>query len=147
MITVAGYKLDVERRYDAERNLWVAERGGRRVRIGYDPLGAETTGDIVAVSFAPVGARLARGDTLATVEAAKFVGPLAVPVGGTVVAINEDVLAAPGRINADPFGAWLAELGDVNRGDLEALLSGEAAVSAWFAASVERFRREGAIAE
>ncbi len=147
MLTVAGYELDVDRRYDAGTNLWVAEQRGGTVRMGYDPLGAETTGDIVAISFTPIGTRLARGDTLATVEAAKFVGPLAAPVSGTVVAINEDVLAAPGRINADPLGAWLAELGDVEPDDLEALLSGTAAISAWFAGAVERFRREGAIAE
>ncbi len=147
MLAVAGYELDASRRYQPETNLWVAERGGGRVRIGYDPLGAETTGDIVAISFAPVGSRLVRGDTFATVEAAKFVGPLAAPVGGTLVAINADVVQAPGRVNVDPLGTWLAELGDVDDVDLDALLTDEASISVWFADAVQRFRREGALAE
>jgi glycine cleavage system H protein len=147
MLNVAGYELDASRRYDPDTNLWVAEQRGERVRIGYDPLGAETTGDIVAISFVPVGTRLSRGDPLATVEAAKFVGPLAAPVSGTLLAVNDGLLAAPGQINADPFGAWLVELGELDRSDLERLLAGEEAISSWFADAVERFRREGAIAE
>jgi glycine cleavage system H protein len=145
--TVAGYELAANRRYDPDTNLWLAESGGGHVRVGFDPLGAETTGDIVAVAFVPVGTNLTSGETLATVEAAKFVGPLATPVGGTVLAVNDDVVAAPGSINADPLGTWLVELGDVDESDLERLLSGEQVVAPWFAAAVERFRREGAIAE
>lgn len=147
MFTVAGYELAADRRYDPDTNLWVSDHSERRVRIGYDPLGAETAGDIVAISFPAIGTKLERGETLATVEAAKFVGPLPTPVGGTLLAINDRALAAPGSINADPLGVWLAELGDTQQGDLVRLLSGEAAVTTWFAGAVERFRREGAIAE
>jgi glycine cleavage system H protein len=147
MFTVAGYELAEDRRFDPETNLWVAEREDGRVRVGFDPLGAETTGDIVAVSFVPVGTRLAGGESLATVEAAKFVGPLAAPVGGMVLATNDDVLVAPGSINLDPLGVWLVELGEVAGEDLDLLLFGKEAVATWFEAAVERFRREGALAE
>jgi glycine cleavage system H protein len=143
MLTVAGYELDPDRRYDPDTNLWVAAGGS----IGYDPLGAETTGDIVAISFAPVGTHVARGETLATVEAAKFVGPLSAPVAGTIAAVNDEVLAAPGRINADPLGVWLVELSGIEPADLDRLVSGADAITAWFEAAVERFRSEGALAE
>jgi glycine cleavage system H protein len=147
MFTVAGYELAEDRRYDPNTNLWVQERGEGRARVGFDPLGAETTGDIVAVSFVPAGTRVARGEPLATVEAAKFVGPLASPVGGTVTATNDDVHSAPGSVNADPLGAWLVELDDVDGADLDRLLNRADEVTAWFAGAVERFRREGAIFE
>lgn len=147
IFTVAGYELDAGRRYDPDTNLWVAELVPARVRVGFDPLGAETAGDIVAVSFPAAGVRIARGEPLATVEAAKFVGPVASPVAGTVAAVNDEALAAPVRINADPLGVWLVELADVEAGDLERLLQGEDHISAWFQAAVERFRREGAIAQ
>ena len=147
MFTVAGYELAADRSYDPATNLWVAELGHGTVRVGFDPLGAETTGDIVAISFAPAGTRLSRGESLATVEAAKFVGPLPTPVGGTVIAVNHEVAAAPGVVNADPLGSWLVELEGVERFELERLLRGEGEVATWFASAVERFRREGAIAE
>jgi glycine cleavage system H protein len=147
MLTVAGYELDAERSYDPDTNLWVAPVRDDRVRVGFDPLGAETTGDIVAISFAPVGTHIARGESIATVEAAKFVGPLAAPVGGIVAAINDEIAAAPSAINADPFGSWLVELGDVEHADFAQLITGEDRVAAWFATAVDRFRREGALAE
>ncbi len=147
MIIVAGYELALDRSYDPETNLWVTAHAGGRVRIGFDPLGAETTGDIVTISFAPTGTRVRRGEPVATVEAAKFVGPLATPVSGTLVAVNDAVAATPGVVNADPLGSWLVELDDVDTAELDALLSDEQAIATWFAAAVERFRREGAIAE
>lgn len=147
MFTVAGYTLDPDLAYDPETNLWVAALGDGRVRVGYDPLGAETTGDVVAIAFAAEGARLRRGEVLATVEAAKFVGPLLAPVGGVVAAANPNVLAWPGTVNADPLGIWLVELHDIEEGDLAALVHGEDAIGRWFAQAVERFRHQGAIAE
>jgi len=62
-------------------------------------------------------------------------------------ATTSSFVAAPGSINVDPFGAWLVELTDLDRADLERLLCGEQAVGTWFASAVERFRRQGAIAE
>lgn len=147
MLTVGGYELDPALNYERDSNLWVAELGGDRVRIGYDPLGAEAAGDVVAISFAPLGTRLARGDALATVEAAKFVGPLAAPVGGCLVAVNEAVLRAPGAVGVDPFGAWLAELDGVPSRDLDELVSGEPAIAAWFTQALARLRADGVVAQ
>lgn len=144
--TVAGYELACDRAYDPDTNLWVQERGDR-VRIGLDPLGAETAGDIVAVSFPAGGVRVARGEPLATIEAAKFVGPLAAPVAGTVAAANDQALTAPSAINLDPLGVWLVELEGVDPADLDRLLRDEERIASWFEAAVERFRREGAISE
>lgn len=147
MFTVAGYELDPTRRYDAERNLWVGELGAGRVRIGLDPLGAQTAGDIVAISFAPLGAELGVGETFATIEAAKFVGPLHAPVSGIVAAISDRALREPGAINANPLGVWLVELAGVQAAELDLLLSGEAALRPWFEQALERLRREGVLAE
>jgi glycine cleavage system H protein len=147
MFTVAGYELADDRYYDPDTNLWIADRRTRGVQIGLDPLGAEIMGDIVAISFAEIGACLERGDAFATLEAAKFVGPIIAPVRGTLVATNDDATSAPGGINADPLETWLVTFEDVEPAEFERLLSGEPAVAPWFAAAVEKFRREGAIAE
>jgi glycine cleavage system H protein len=147
MLTVAGYQLDPDRYYDPDYNLWLVGLDQQRVRIGLDPLGADTTGDIVAISFVPVGTRVRRGDALANIEAAKFVGPLPAPAAGVAIATSDRVLDAPGVINADPLGTWLVELGEVDPADLEHLLSGKDAISSWFADAVARFRQLGALAE
>lgn len=146
--TVAGYELSDDRRYDPDTNLWVAgEPGPQGVRIGLDPLGAEIMGDIVAVSYPEIGTCLERGDAFATLEAAKFVGPLMTPLRGTVVATNQSAIAEPGSINGDPLGTWLIALEDVDGDEFGRLLSDEGEITRWFSGAVERFRRQGAIAE
>lgn len=147
MLTVAGYELDPALGYHRDSHLWVADLGDGRARVGFDPLGAETSGDIVAVSFAQTGARLSAGDTLAIVEAAKFVGPLAAPLGGRLDAVNDAVLDTPGLINRDPFGAWMVELDEVPAVDLTCLIRGADEITTWFQDAARRFRAEGAIAE
>lgn len=144
---VQGYSLASDRLYDRDTHMWVEPRGESRVRIGFDPLGSETLGDVVQLSFEPVGAEVGRGGTGGQVEAAKFVGPLVVPVSGLIVAHNDEVLREPGLVNEDPGAHWLLELEPTDRGELSSLLCGEAEVSEWFAAEVERFRSRGAIAE
>jgi glycine cleavage system H protein len=142
---VEGYELALDRLYDPEGNLWIEPQADRRVRIGLDPLGAETTGDVVALSFPALGARVQRGGLLASVEAAKFVGPVRAPVSGRLLAVNEQLRDQPGLINSDPLGSWVVELDEVDGGELADLLADREEIVEWFAAAVARFRRQGAI--
>jgi glycine cleavage system H protein len=145
---VGGYQLRADRYYDAERHLWVElQPGPRLVRVGFDPLGRETSGDIVEVSLGEVGAHVNRGDPFGNVEAAKFVGPLQAPVSGVVRARNAQVLSRPGTLNEDPNTCWLVELEMTDSSELALLLTGEESLRTWFAAEIERFKRQGAVAE
>jgi glycine cleavage system H protein len=147
MASIAGFELDLSRRYAPAEDLWLTEMSEGVVRIGLDPLGAQSAGDLIAVSFAAVGAELAAGETFATIEAAKFVGPLRAPVAGAITAVNANAWRAPARISADPLGVWLVELRNVGQDALDALLYGEPAVRPWFESAVARARSEGVLAE
>lgn len=145
---VGGYRLRADRYYDAERHLWVElQPGSRLARVGFDPLGRETSGDIVEVSLGEVGEHLNRGDPFGNVEAAKFVGPLQAPVSGVVRGRNAQVLSRPGLINEDPNEAWLVELDMADSSELSRLLTGEDQLRTWFEAEIERFKQQGAVAE
>lgn len=146
-LEVAGYRLRAERLYDSETHLWVEPRPRTRARVGFDPLGAETCGDIVVLSFAERGSSVRRGEPFGDVEAAKFVGPLVAPVSGVVAAHNDALTDSPWLVNEEPFAHWLVELELADPGELGELLEGEERVAAWFEAEVERFRTKGAIAE
>lgn len=145
---VGGYRLRADRYYDAERHLWVElqPRSGL-VRVGFDPLGRETSGDIVEVSLGEVGERVNRGEPFGNIEAAKFVGPLQAPVSGVVCGRNAQVLSRPGVLNDDPNEAWLVELDMSDSSELSSLLTGEDQLRTWFAAEIERFKQQGAVAE
>lgn len=151
---IAGYELVADRLYDARTHMWVelqpgCHEAGCRARVGLDPLGRETSGDVVALSLQPGGTELRRGDAFGDLEAAKFVGPLICPATGVVSAVNSDVLADPGVLNRDRVGLWLVELAlePSASAELDELLTGADVLGPWFEAEVERFRTQGAIAE
>ncbi len=148
LIEAGPYRLPADLHYDAETHLWVSPLAGSSARCGFDPLGSETSGDIVAISFEPVDARVKRGEAFGNLEAAKFVGPLIAPVSGRITAYNTAVVADPARINQDPLAHWLIELELSNwQEELSSLLHGEAAVRARFEADYRRFKEKGMIAE
>ena len=147
-IAVNGYRLASGRHYDRETHLWVETRAEGAARCGFDPLGSETSGDVVAVSFEPAGTRVERGQAFGSLEAAKFVGPLIAPLSGRVRAHNPAVVARPGLLNQDPQAHWLVEIEPDRLDDeLPQLVHDEEEVRAWFEAEIERFKQQGMVAE
>lgn len=147
-IEIAGYELHLDRLYDPATHMWV-ELHEDRARIGLDPLGSETSGDIVALSLVEPGTTVRQGQSMGDLEAAKFVGPLVSPVTGTVEEVNRDVLLEPALLNSDPAANWLVvvALDPSTSHELDAFLSGAEQLHPWFTAEVDRFRTQGAIAE
>ncbi len=148
LFAVDGYQLAADRYYDEATHLWVESVTPEVARCGFDPLGSETSGDVVAVSFEPEGTRVERGQAFGSLEAAKFVGPLIAPLSGTIRGHNDAVLARPGLVNHDPLAHWLIELEPArSEEELPLLLHRPAEVRAWFAREVERFKSQGAVAQ
>ncbi len=146
IVVVNGYRLATDRHYDRETHLWV-ETSAAGARCGFDPLGSETSGDVVAISFEPVGTKIERGQAFGSLEAAKFVGPLIAPLSGTIRTHNEAVIARPGLLNQDPMTHWLIEFEpDRIEDELPSLLHDSEDVRVWFEHEVERFKQEGMVA-
>lgn len=149
LVVVRGYPVALDCAYHPETHVWAKARPDGRVRLGLDALGAETTGTLAQLALVPAGTTLRCGEPLGTLEAEKFVGPLATPLSGTVLAINDAVVADPGIVERDPFGeGWMVEL-EVSGTEAEwaALVRGAQAVPAWFESKVEHYRMKGMLAE
>ena len=113
-------------RYTKEHE-WVAENG----RIGITDFAQGELGDIVFVELPGIGRQIKAGESFGVVESVKSVSDLYAPVSGKVVAINEELLDHPEKINTDPFGdGWLIEVSLDNPADRDALLD-EAAYKAF----------------
>ena len=56
------------------------------------------------VELPKAGTKFDSGDTFGSVESVKAVSELFMPVSGEVVEINEELGAAPEKINEDPYG-------------------------------------------
>ena len=98
--------------YDVERDVWVRPGPDRTLTMGMTDPAQSRAGKFLHVQFKKTGRHLDAGQSAATIETAKWVGPFPTPVAGTVVEINDagyraDILIA----NRDPYGAgWLVRL-------------------------------------
>ena len=93
-----------------------AEVDGKNVKVGISNYAASELGDIVFVSLPSVGDKVSYGESFMEVESVKSVAEINAPVNGKIIAVNEELDAAPELINQDAEGTWIAEIeldGDV----------------------------------
>jgi len=84
-------------------------------------------GDIVYVDLPKVGAPVAAGKSMGSVESVKAVSDIYAPASGEVTEVNESLANQPEKLNQDPHGAaWLVRIRLSNRGELDSLLSAAA---------------------
>jgi glycine cleavage system H protein len=106
-------------KYTAEHE-WVLVEGSTAT-VGITAYAAEKLGDVVFVELPAVGSDVASGTVVGEIESTKSVGELFAPVNGTVLEVNDAVVADPSIVNSDPFGeGWLIK---VSFAELPALLS------------------------
>ena len=97
-------------RYSTDHE-WVRKLDDGLVRFGITDYAQDALGDVVFVEVAEVGTTVAAGAIFGEVESTKSVSELLAPVSGEVVAANEDLEAAPERVNEDPYGdGWICEM-------------------------------------
>jgi len=121
---------------------WARVGDGGLVTVGMDDFAQKLVGEVSAISLPEVGARLSQGEKAwSLVSDSKSVGMLS-PVDGMVVAVNEQVVSSPGKVNLDPYGdGWLLRV-RVPRltANLKQLLSGNLA-KRWMEEVCENLRR------
>lgn len=118
--------------YLVDKHVW-GRREGDLIVVGLTDVAQNLAKGMLSVLPKAVGRRVAKGKSVATVESAKWVGPVPALVGGEIAEINDAVLADPKVINADPYGrGWIAKLRptdwDADSADLQ---TGEAGVEAY----------------
>ena len=102
-------KLDPEARY-TESHEW-ARMDAEEVTCGVTDHAQETLSDVVYVELPMVGDVFDAGDPYGIVESVKAASDLYAPVGGEVVAVNEELESAPELVNQDPYGeGWMIRL-------------------------------------
>lgn len=86
---------------------WVRVEGAEAV-IGITHFAQDSLGDITFIELPAVGATLAAGQEMGSVESVKAASDIYCPVAGEVIAINEILENAPETVNQDPYGeGWM----------------------------------------
>ena len=104
--------LQNDRKYTSSHE-WLQDLGNGSYRVGLSDFAQHALGDIVFIDLPQPGDAVTAEASLGDVESVKAVSEVLSPVTGTVTATNEDLSTAPESINADPYGAWLIEVGSV----------------------------------
>jgi glycine cleavage system H protein len=98
--------------YDVERDVWARFEEDGTVTLGMTDLAQTKAGKLVSIVFKAPGKVLRGGQSAATIESAKWVGPFPTPLSGEIVANNEETFGKDILIaNRDPYGAgWLVRM-------------------------------------
>lgn len=113
-----------ELRYSQEHE-W-ARVEGNTVRIGITDFAQSELGDIVFVELPEVGAQLTANEPFGSVESVKTVSELYAPIGGKVVAVNEELNDNPEYVNESPYDkAWMIIIEPSDLSELDNLLTAE----------------------
>ena len=110
MPNVRGCNLPDDLLYDVENHIWYREEADGNVKLGMTAVATAMAGQLVAFTPKKVGRSVDAGKSCATVESGKWVGPAKSAVGGSVVAVNEEMVAKPALANENPYAAWLVIL-------------------------------------
>jgi len=132
MVKVGDYDLPDDLYY-TEKHTW-AKKEGDTIKVGVDSMGISLAGKIIFVRTKKAGKVIEAGKNFGTAEAGKGVIPLAAPITGEIVSVNDN---ASGRnvktVNEDPYGdGWIITMkptGDVDV-ELNSLVSGSK-IAAW----------------
>lgn len=119
-------KIDPALKY-TENDEWVRLEGATAT-VGISDYAQEQLSDIVFVEItAAVGQTLEKGAAFATIESVKAAAEAYMPAAGKVTAVNEELAAAPERINADAYGAaWMIRFEPADPAALDGLMDAAA---------------------
>jgi len=108
-----------------ESHEWARREDGT-AQVGITDFAQDELGDVVFVELPDVGDELAAQAEFGVVESIKAVSDLYAPVGGEVVAVNEELFNTPELVNDDPYGeGWMLEIEFDDESDFDDLLAAD----------------------
>ncbi len=125
MVEIEGYNLPDELYYTKDHT-WARVEDDGTVTVGLDAFGARAAGTIEFIDLPMEDDEFETGEAFGSLESAKWVGGLLMPVSGSVSAVNEGIEDELGLLLEDPYGeGWLIKIKPSNlKDDLKTLVHG-----------------------
>ena len=106
---------------------WLRREDDGSVTIGITDHAQAALGDLVYVELPEVGLDVDAAGEMAVVESVKAASDVYAPIGGSIVAVNENLADDPENINADAYGeGWVVRIQPAEAIDESALMSPDA---------------------
>jgi glycine cleavage system H protein len=94
--------------------------------VGITDYAQEQLGDIVYVELPQSGDTVEQSQSFGIIESVKAASDLFAPIGGEVVAINEELVGRPELVNQDPYeGGWMVKVQPEDEMQMDDLLTAE----------------------
>ncbi|MEN8638880.1 glycine cleavage system protein GcvH [Pseudomonas sichuanensis] len=106
----------------AESHEWARLEADGTVTVGISDHAQQALGDVVFVELAEVGKVFEAGDAAGVVESVKAASDIYAPIGGEVIAVNEELADSPELLNEEPYESWIFKLKPSNPAELDKLL-------------------------
>ena len=107
-----SYKVLPDLRYLPEHD-W-AKKEGDTVLMGVTDFAQKKLKDVVYIDPPEVGDNINFRDVIGSIESVKAVSDLLTPISGEVIAVNEEVVDEPEKVNEDPYLSWLIKIKPTN---------------------------------
>ena len=138
MPVVKGCNLPDNLLYDVDNHIWFQEQPDGTVKLGMTTVATAMAGQLVAFTPKKAGRSVDAGKSCATVESGKWVGPAKSAAGGSVVKVNDDLVANPSIANSDPYEkGWFIILQPADWAAVKPTLVPGAAVTAKYEAKMQ----------
>jgi len=106
---------------------WVRNEGEGIYSVGITEHAQELLGDMVFIDLPEVGTEFAASDDCAVAESVKAASDIYAPIAGEIVAVNEELEAAPELVNSAPYtDGWLFRIKASDEQEVDGLLDAEA---------------------
>lgn len=106
---------------------WLRLEADGSVTVGITDHAQELLGDVVYVELPQVGKTYSAGEQAGVVESVKAASDVYSPIDGEVLAVNEELEAAPELSNSAPYAeGWFFRIKPSNLADLDKLLDADA---------------------
>ena len=142
MVEIEGYKLPDELYYTKDHT-WAKIEDNGSVTVGLDAYGAKAAGNIEFIDLPMEDDEFEAGEAFGSLESAKWVGGLLMPVTGTITGVNEAIEDDLDVIKKDPYvEGWLIKIKPTNlKDDLKGLIHG-LDVSPWIKKEIETRKKK-----
>lgn len=142
MVEIEGYNLP-EDLYYTKDHTWARVEDNGTVTVGLDAFGAKAAGNIEFIDLPMEDDEFESGEAFGSLESAKWVGGLLMPVSGTIIQANESIEDELNLLVEDPYGeGWLIKVKPTNlKDDLKALIH-DNAVGPWLKKEIETRKKK-----
>ncbi len=90
---------------------WVKVLDDGNLLVGITHHAQDSLGDVTFVELPEIGASFQENEVFGVVESVKAASDLFMPVSGEVIQRNDQLLDAPEKVNADPYGeGWMIKV-------------------------------------